>query len=112
MYLKASADWHPGCSMPGDRANRIQEDKPMTIRTQLKASRTPTFNHNETIQVRSSLKAGGRPDSMNHNEALQVRSSLKAAGKPDSMNHNETMMTLRVQTNVLAGAPETTPSRR
>ena len=46
----------------------------MTIRTQLKAGAS-TLNHNEALQVRSALKAGG---SLNHNEALQVKSALKA----------------------------------
>ena len=40
----------------------------MTIRTQLKAGES-SENHNEALQVRTALKAGGRP---NHNEALQV----------------------------------------
>jgi len=51
----------------------------MTIRTQLKAGSRYTGNHNESLRVRSTVKAGGV--SVNHNETLAVRSSLKA-GKP------------------------------
>ena len=51
----------------------------MKIRTQLKAGGTPRPQHNETLRVRSTVKAGGV--SVNHNETLAVRSSLKA-GKP------------------------------
>ena len=49
----------------------------MTIRTQLTAGRPgQDLNHNEALQVRSAVKAGGRL--INHNEMLQVKSSLKA----------------------------------
>ena len=58
----------------------------MTTRTQLKAGKL-AVNHNQALQVRTALKAGGRK-LMNHNEALQVRTSLKAGGL--RLNHNET----------------------
>jgi len=41
----------------------------MTIKTQLKAGGLSSNNHNEALQVRTALKAGGK--SLNHNEALQ-----------------------------------------
>ena len=52
----------------------------MKIRTQLKAGRInmrgESLNHNEALQVRSSLKAGGT--TYQHNETLQTRTGLKA----------------------------------
>ena len=68
----------------------------MTIRTQLKAGGMGLGNHNETLQVRSFLKAG--KIALNHNESLQVRTSLKAGGKTDQ--HNES---LRVRSALQAG---------
>jgi hypothetical protein len=47
-----------------------------------------TITRNETLQVRSALKAGGVMLS-NHNTALKVRSALKAGGV--QLNHNEAM---------------------
>lgn len=70
----------------------------MTVRMQLKAGRTGSLNHNEPLQVRSTLKAGGT--SYQHNEALQVRSSLKAGGV-DLGNHSEP---LQVRSTLKAGA--------
>jgi hypothetical protein len=58
----------------------------MTIRTQLKAGRIVN-NHNEALQVRTALKAGGTPRPQ-HSETLQVRSGLKAG---IMQNHNETL---------------------
>ena len=58
----------------------------MTIRTQLKAGRI-VKNHNETLQVRTALKAGRKALLSNHSEVLQVRSAIKA-GKL-AANHNE-----------------------
>ena len=59
----------------------------MKIRTHVKAGgcedgdRLAT-NHNETLQVRTALKAGGL--NLNHNETLKVRTALKAGvGNPD-----------------------------
>ena len=60
----------------------------MTTRTQLKAGKL-TANHNEALQVRTTLRAG-RPYSFNHNEALRVRSTVKAGGS--SYQHNETLV--------------------
>jgi len=61
----------------------------MTMRTQLKAGRAGSGdNHNETLKVRTALKAGGKD--LNHNEALQVRTALKAGGIK-LPNHNETV---------------------
>ena len=51
----------------------------MTIRTQLKAGGI-SINHNEALQVRTTLKAGAAGLN-NHNEALQVRSAIKAGGR-------------------------------
>jgi len=59
----------------------------MTIRTQLKAGGIDLGNHNEALQVRTALKAGGRV--WNHIEALKVRSALKAGGI--SFNHSEAL---------------------
>ena len=70
----------------------------MKIRTQLKAGGTPRPQHNETLQVRSTVKAGGV--SVNHNETLAVRSSLKAGALIG--NHNEA---LAVRTSLKAGKP-------
>jgi hypothetical protein len=47
------------------------------------------INHNEVLQTRSALKAGGH--NLNHNETLRVRSTLKAGG--EHLNHNETLQT-------------------
>jgi hypothetical protein len=75
----------------------------MKIRTQLKAGRInmrgESLNHNEALQVRSAVKAGGI-DLGNHNEALQVRSTLKAGRAGWSNNHNET---LQVRSSLKAG---------
>lgn len=57
----------------------------MKIRTHLKAG--GWSNHNEVLQVRSTLKAG--KIALNHNEVLQVRSALKAGGQ--DLNHNEAL---------------------
>jgi hypothetical protein len=81
----------------------------MTIRTQLKAGRIlnvralascippSSTNHNETLKLRTALKAGG-VNLGNHNEALQVRTALKAGGVQP--NHNEA---LQVRTTLKAG---------
>ena len=55
----------------------------MTIETNVKAGAL-TSNHNETLAVRSNVKAGGWS---NHNETLVVRSDVKA-GRIVT-NHNE-----------------------
>ncbi len=47
----------------------------MKIRTQLKAGGIRLTNHNETLQVRTALKAGRLGG--NHNETLQVRTGLQ-----------------------------------
>jgi len=61
----------------------------MTIKTNVKAgalcSTCTYYNHNETLAVRSNVKAGGLP--LNHNETLAIRSDVKAGGLP--INHNE-----------------------
>jgi hypothetical protein len=67
----------------------------MTIRTQLKAGGFNSTNHNESLKVRTALKAGGL---MNHNETFQVRTALKAGGW--GPNHNEA---LRVRSTLKAG---------
>ena len=55
----------------------------MTIRTQLRAGAGGGAwknNHNETLAVRTALKAGKmRHD--NHNEAMQTRTGLKAGAR-------------------------------
>ena len=54
----------------------------MKIRTQVKAGGIDLPNHNETLTVRTALKAGGT--SNQHNETLKVRTTLKAGiGNPD-----------------------------
>ncbi len=59
----------------------------MTIKTDVKAG-FKIGNHNETLAVRSNVKAGiGGWGSYNHNETLAVRSNVEAGGK--SLNHNE-----------------------
>ena len=77
----------------------------MKIRTQLKAGRkaggTQQENHNETLRVRSAIKAGRAALLSNHNEALQVRTALRAGGI--KFNHNEA---LRVRTTLRAGGVE------
>ena len=57
----------------------------MTIRTNVRAGAFQRGgglgNHNETLKVRSTLKAGIlRVPIGNHNEALQVRTAVKAGG--------------------------------
>ena len=64
----------------------MNHNEALQVRSTLKAGGT-SYQHNEVLQVRSALKAGGV--SLNHNEALQVRTSLKAGGK--SLNHNEAL---------------------
>ena len=66
----------------------------MKIRTQLKAG--GWSNHNETMQVRSNLKAGRL--SANHNERVRVRTGLKAGRV--ALNHNEA---IAVRTTLNAG---------
>ena len=56
----------------------------MTIKTNVKAGGRD-LNHNESLVVRSNVKAGGWS---NHNETLAVRSDVKA-GRIVT-NHNET----------------------
>jgi hypothetical protein len=67
----------------------------MTIRTQLKAG--GWSNHNESLKVRTALKAGGGWS--NHNESLKVRTALKTGAW--TTNHNNA---LRVRSAVKAGA--------
>ena len=50
------------------------------------------------MKIRTTIKAGGRPDSNNHNEALKVRSSVKGGGT--SYQHNES---LRVRSSLKGG---------
>ena len=72
----------------------------MTMRTQLKAGRAGSGdNHNETLKVRTALKAGGQ--NLNHNEVLQVRTALKAGGV--NLNHSET---LQVRSTLRAGGKD------
>lgn len=68
----------------------------MTTRTNLRAGAI-SLNHNEALQVRTGLKAGGKRLG-NHNEALRVRSTLKAGGVV--RNHNEALV---VRTALRAG---------
>ena len=96
----------------------------MTIKTELEAGGIRLGNHNEALQIRSSLKAGkialnhneslqvrsalkGGRIALNHNEALQVRTSLKAGGKTDQ--HNEA---LRVRSTIKAGGVEAQHNER
>jgi hypothetical protein len=54
----------------------------MTIRTQLRAGARSRDNHNETLAVRTALKAGRmREIRSNHNEAMQTRTGLKAGAR-------------------------------
>jgi hypothetical protein len=48
----------------------------MKMRTQLRAGRRNTDNHNEALRVRTAVKAGKL--GVNHSETLQVRAGLKA----------------------------------
>ena len=54
----------------------------MKIRTQLKAGGAG-LQHNESLKVRSAVKAARAGESMNHNEALKVRTTLKAGSGGD-----------------------------
>jgi hypothetical protein len=69
----------------------------MKIRTQLKAGLIAA-NHNETLSVRSALKAGRLGIIVNHNDGLHVRSSLAAGGVRRNCNE-----TLKVRTTLKAG---------
>mgnify|MGYP003578864713 CR=1 FL=1 len=57
----------------------------MMIKTNVKAGGMQ-LQHNETLAVRSNVKAGGL-NSYNHNETLAVRSHVKAGGL--TIQHNE-----------------------
>ena len=55
------------------------------MRTQVKAGWNDggwTSNRNETLAVRTALKAGTRGTQLNHNEALKVRTALKGGQPP------------------------------
>jgi hypothetical protein len=69
-------------------------------------------NHNESMRVRSNVKAGGQ--NMNHNGSMRVKTHLKAGKRSEvkdshdryanldaTANHNQSM---KVRTNVKAGA--------
>jgi hypothetical protein len=72
-----------------DKKSEMERRGAMTIRTQLRAG-GGQVQHNETLVVRTSLKAGKLAvnQAANHNEGLRVRSTLKAGG--EHLNHNET----------------------
>jgi hypothetical protein len=80
----------------------------MKIRTQLKAGGT-SLNHNEVLQVRTALKAGGL-SSTNHNESLRVRSTLKAGGVDGQ--HNEKLERVSERQNVSMRRELLTSSRK
>jgi hypothetical protein len=69
--------------LEGDEAQTHQGETAMTIKTNVKAGGIDG-QHNETLAVRSNVKAGGWS---NHNETLVVRSNVKA-GRVTG-NHNE-----------------------
>jgi hypothetical protein len=69
---------------------KYNHNEALQVRSAVKAGGVRLSNHNETLQVRSAVRAGG-VRLTNHNETLQVRSSLKAGG--GWSNHNETMQT-------------------
>jgi hypothetical protein len=46
-----------------------------------------TTNHNQTLRVKTQLKAGWL--GVNHNQTLRVKTCLKAGGLPK--NHNQTL---------------------
>jgi hypothetical protein len=62
----------------------------MRVRSSVKAGLLAA-NHNDALQVRSSLRAGAGPGkiALNHGDALQVKSALKAGGA--NLNHNEAL---------------------
>ena len=49
----------------------------MTIKTNVKAGGV-SFQHNETLAVRSDVKAGEPGLATNHNESLRVKANVKA----------------------------------
>ena len=66
----------------------------MKSKSRVKAGRI-SFNHNQTLRVRTGLKAGRWN---NHNQTLKVRTSVKAGAM--TLNHNQT---LKVRTGLKAG---------
>ena len=77
----------------------------MTIRTQLKAGGVRLTNHNEALQVRSALKAGGKW--LNHNETFRREPekapiSMRRSPKPTS-RREERLELLVVRAGVRAG---------
>ena len=60
----------------------------MTIRTQLKAGKGPQHQHNESLRVRSTIKAGGVEPQ--HNEKLQ-----RATDRPAVSMRRELLTTSR-----------------
>jgi hypothetical protein len=91
-----------------DQRTAESGDEDMTIRTQLTAAAIE-WNHNEMLQVRSALKAGGL-SATNHNETLHVKSALKAGGLTE--NHNEALqIRSALKAGVLRRRLETTAPR-
>jgi hypothetical protein len=76
-----------------------EEMRVMKIKTQVKVGAIAT-NHNETLRVRTAVKAGFGKIATNHNEALRVRTSVKAGFGKLATNHNEA---LQVRTGLQGG---------
>ena len=64
----------------------------MNIKTQIKAG-TITYNHAETLRVRSAVKAAGWTN--NHSEALTIRSTVKAGACASGSHYPEVVITAR-----------------
>lgn len=71
----------------------LNHNQTLAVRSALKAGRMGWSNHNETLAVRTTLKAGRRGADVNHNETLAVRTTLKAGRRGQDLNHNEALQT-------------------
>ena len=52
----------------------------MKIKTNIKSGGWKGENHNQTVRVKSGLKAGGNDGWINHNQTLHLKSAVKAGG--------------------------------
>ena len=80
----------------------------MKTRTSIKAGSLRQVNHNESMKVRSAVKAGLRRRTIkaNHNESMKVRSAVKSGRRFRSGKQNDGygIKVMSVRTGVKAGA--------
>ena len=60
----------------------------MKVKTNVKAGGLVIGNHNQTVVVKTGVKAGLYN---NHNQTIVVRTGIKAGGFGNGSNHNQTI---------------------